>query len=79
MSGILNANSNEGGESFYLKFSQEITFRQLYGFIKNRPELVYDKDIPQTTCMCKICENAVYMLLKLCQEMDTFYLPIPMI
>ena len=59
--GILNLNSNEGGESFNRKFSKEITFRQLYGFIKSQPQLVYNKDIPQSSCLCEICENALYV------------------
>ena len=58
---ILNLNSNEGAESFNRKFSKEITFRQLYGFIKSQPQLVYNKDILQSSVLCEICENALYV------------------
>ena len=44
-----------------MKVAKEITFRQLYGFIKSQPQLVYNKDIPQSSCLCEICENALYV------------------
>ena len=43
--GILNLNSNEGGESSNSKFSKEITFRQLYGFINSQPQVVCNNNL----------------------------------
>lgn len=39
----------------------KITFRQIYEFIKGQPEFVHNKDIPQSGCLCEICENVVYI------------------
>ena len=57
--GLLNLISNEGVESFNSKFSKEIIFRQLYEFIKIQGQLVYNKDISQSSCFFKIYKNAV--------------------
>ena len=57
--GLLNLISNEGVESFNSKFSKEIIFRQLYEFIKIQGQLVYNKDISQSSCFFKIYKNVV--------------------
>ena len=46
--GLLNLISNNGVESFNLRFSKEIIFHQLYEFIKIQRQLVYNKDIPRS-------------------------------
>ena len=33
----------------------------MYEFIKGHPEFDYNRDIPQSGCLCEICENAVYI------------------
>ena len=46
---ILNGESKE----------YQYTFPQLYKFIESCKEIVYLKDIPETSCLCGICENIV--------------------
>lgn len=60
--GILNGlKASEIGESFPTKFSKVIKFQQLYQFIKSHPEFVFNKNIPQSSCLCEICENVNYI------------------
>ena len=33
----------------------------MHDFIKIHPEFVYNKDIPQSSCLCDVCENAVFV------------------
>ena len=51
----------ESGESFQTRFSEKISFRQMYEFVKSHREFVFNKDIPQSSCLCEICENVVYL------------------
>lgn len=51
----------ESGESFQARFSKKISFRQMYEFVKSHREFVFNKDIPQSSCLCEICENIVYL------------------
>jgi len=48
--------------SFVDVFGRKLSFRQLYDHVKQHKELVYNKNIPHATCLCEICENAVYFL-----------------
>ena len=50
----------DGFDSFCDIFEKKLTFRQLYHFIKSRKQFVYNRDIPQASCLCEICENMVY-------------------
>ena len=38
----------------------KVVFRPLCGFIRSQSQLVYNKDISQYSCLCEICENAVF-------------------
>ena len=38
-----------------------MTFRQLYEFLKSHKEYVFNKNIPQSSCLCEICENIVFV------------------
>ena len=29
--------------------------------VKIRPEFAYNKDMPQSSCLCEVCENAVFV------------------
>lgn len=58
---ILNGNATIDSERFLSKFSKDITFRQMYDFIKIHPEFVCNKDIPQSSCLCEVCENAAFV------------------
>jgi len=53
---------------FFSRFSRKISFRQLYGFVKDHPELVFNRDIPHSSCLCEICENVVYLSKALAQN-----------
>ena len=33
----------------------------MYEFIKEHPEFVNNKDITQSSCLCEICDDAVYI------------------
>ena len=50
----------DGFDSFCDIFLKKLTFHQLYHFIKSRKQFVYNRDIPQASCLCEICENKVY-------------------
>ncbi|XP_066932919.1 glutamic acid-rich protein-like [Clytia hemisphaerica] len=44
---ILNDEKNQ------LKF----TFRQMYKYIKTKKQIIFQGDIPDTSCLCEVCEN----------------------
>ena len=46
---------------FVDQFSKNISFCQMYEFIKGHSEFVCNKGIPQSDCVCEICKNAVYI------------------
>ena len=54
--------ANEVGiDSFPKVFEKQLTFRQLYDFLKSRKELVFNRDILQFSCLCKNCENMLLL------------------
>ena len=60
--GIINASkviTNEQYASFPETFQRDLSFRQLYEFLKGHKELVWNDQLPQSSCLCKLCENAV--------------------
>ena len=56
-----SVSSNENN-NFVPAFDRKLSFRQLYEFIKSNKEYICNKNIPHTTCLCEICENAVYFM-----------------
>lgn len=46
-------NGEENGHQF--------SFRQMYKYIKTQKQLVLQKDIPDTSCLCEVCENTCLM------------------
>lgn len=54
----------EGNSNFEESFSRKIKFHELYRFLKSHKEYVYNKDIPQSSCLCEICENAVFVAIE---------------
>ena len=48
-------------DSFPKVFEKQLTFRQLYVFLKSRKELVFNRDIPQSSCLCENCENILLL------------------
>ena len=61
---ILNGTSASIGQAppnFQTTFSEKLTFSQLYDFIKNHKQYIYNKNIPHTSCLCDTCENSVLL------------------
>jgi len=51
-----------GTESnFQSTFSEKLTFSQLYDFIKMNKQLIYNNNIPHTSCLFDTCENIVLL------------------
>ena len=41
--------------------NKKLTFHQLYKFLKEHKEFVFNKDIPQASCLCEIYENVIFL------------------
>ena len=48
-------------DSFLKAFDKQLTFRQLYAFLKSRKELVFNRAIPQSSCLWEICKNILLL------------------
>ena len=46
-----------GTDSFPKVFDKQLKFHQLYAFLKSGKELIFNRDIPQSSCMWEICEK----------------------
>ena len=47
--------------SIEFSFGKKIKFHQLYKYSKSNREYVYNKDIPQSSCLCEICKNVCFV------------------
>ena len=61
INGSKTVQSEAPSDSFVAKFGKKITFRQLYGLLKRHKQYVFNRKIPQWSCLCEICENAVFL------------------
>ena len=52
-----NANKVETAETFFSAFGKELTFRQLYMYLKKHKEIKWNNEIPHESCTCEICDN----------------------
>ena len=62
--GIINASkviTNEKYASFPETFQRDLSFRQLYEFLKGHKEPAWNDEIPQSSCLCELCENAILL------------------
>ena len=62
--GIIKASkviTNKQNASFPETFQHDLSFRQLYEFLKGHKELAWNDQIPQSSCLCELCENAVLL------------------
>ena len=62
--GIINVSkviTNEQYASFPEMFQRDLSFRQLYEFLKGHKELAWNDQTPQSSCLCELCENAVLL------------------
>ena len=50
-----------GVAGFKDEFGESLSFSRLYDFIKGKKQIILQKDIPETSCLCEICENASLM------------------
>ena len=48
--------------SFEFSFGKKIKFHQLCEYIKSNREYAYNRDIPQLSCFCEICENVCFIV-----------------
>ena len=48
-------------DSFPNVFEKQLTFRQLYAFLKSRKELAFNRDIPQSSYLCGNCKNILLL------------------
>ena len=49
-------------DSFMNEFGRKLPFRQLYELIKADKQHIYNENIAHATCLCEICENAVFFM-----------------
>lgn len=61
-------------DTFFHKFEKELTFSQLYDFLKAHKEYAFNKNIPHGFCLCEICENATLLAKALNKVLEN---PIP--
>ena len=57
-------------DDFSTIFDKNLTFRQLYKFLKEHKEFVFNKDIPQASCLCEICENLIFLVRALSSKIN---------
>ena len=50
-----------GVAGFKDEFGESLSFSRFYHFIKGKKQIILQKDIPETSCLCEICENASLM------------------
>ena len=48
---------NTGEKSYASEFGEALSFSCFYNFIKKHKQVVYQRDIPASSCLCEICEN----------------------
>ena len=46
---------------FNEKFGEPSTFTKFYQFVKKKKQFIFQRDITDTSCFCKICDNATLM------------------
>jgi len=44
--------------SFPEMFDKKLSFAKLYSFFKAHKQYVWNRDIPESSCLCEVCENA---------------------
>ena len=54
--------NNLNSDTFESNFEKKLTFRQLYDILKRNKQYIFNKKIPQWSCLCEICENAVFLV-----------------
>ena len=57
----LRAITNKQYGSFPETFQQDLSFRQLYEFLKGHKDLARNDQIPQSFCICELCKKALLL------------------
>ena len=47
--------------SFQQELRHKISFSRFYEFRRSQMQYIFNKKIPQTSCLCEICENVVLL------------------
>ena len=59
---IANGSSLTKNESsFEFSFGKKLKFHQLYEYVKSNREYIYNTDILQSSCLCKVCKNVCFV------------------
>ena len=72
---ILNGNSLGEGDSFVKAFEKKLPFSLFYKFLKKNKQYIYNKAIPQYSCLCETCENTCLMARGLSTTCKTKKIP----
>ena len=48
-------------DDFPTMFGKSLSFLQLYGFLKAHKQFLFNKDIPQSSCLCQISVSTVFL------------------
>ena len=56
-----SVNEEVGGDSFSNAFGRPLKFALLYDVLKLRKECVFNREIPQLSCLCELCENVTLL------------------
>ena len=56
-------------DSFVSQFGRKVSFRQLHTLVKFNKLYIYNKNNPHATCLCEICDNAVFFIQGLNQSL----------
>ena len=59
---------NNQEDGFSTKFEADLLFAVFYRFMKRHKQFVYQRDIPETSCLCEVYENAAMMAKALRKE-----------
>ena len=58
---IANGNKVAGidgkGESYLQRFGVKLSFANVYSFLKSKKQFIWNKNIPEASCLCEVCEN----------------------
>ena len=50
--------NNENFHSFTEALEHELSFCQIYNFLKMHKKVAYNSDIPHSSCFCEVCKKA---------------------
>ena len=58
---IINGNEVVGidvsDQSYADRFDEKLSFANMYGFLKSKKQFIWNRNIPEFSCLCEVCEN----------------------